>query len=223
MNVVNTYIYEINDNDKYEIKDFFSNYRLNQINSSNNLEIINKMIITEYFLKFVLETELNKTINKINLKTTKNGKPYLIDDNLFFNITHKNNLILIATSKNEVSIDLEMVNIKHKKISNKLYDTENNYSINRIIKDFTIKESYIKYYGLNILTNMKLINNDDFIITGPNGNINYQSFKYNDNYYITIALNDSFKVNFFKTNNLNTNDLINYNKYIKILKSKEEE
>lgn len=223
MNVVNTYIYEINDNDKYEIKDFFSNYRLNQINSSNNLEIINKMIITEYFLKFVLETELNKTINKINLKTTKNGKPYLIDDNLFFNITHKNNLILVATSKNEVSIDLEMVNIKHKKISNKLYDTENNYSINRIIKDFTIKESYIKYYGLNILTNMKLINNDDFIITGPNGNINYQSFKYNDNYYITIALNDSFKVNFFKTNNLNTNDLINYNKYIKILKSKEEE
>lgn len=223
MNVVNTYIYEINDNDKYEIKDFFSNYRLNQINSSNNLEIINKMIITEYFLKFVLETVLNKTINKINLKTTKNGKPYLIDDNLFFNITHKNNLILVATSKNEVSIDLEMVNIKHKKISNKLYDTENNYSINRIIKDFTIKESYIKYYGLNILTNMKLINNDDFIITGPNGNINYQSFKYNDNYYITIALNDSFKVNFFKTNNLNTNDLINYNKYIKILKSKEEE
>lgn len=223
MNVVNTYIYEINDNDKYEIKDFFSNYRLNQINSSNNLEIINKMIITEYFLKFVLETELNKTINKINLKTTKNGKPYLIDDNLFFNITHKNNLILVATSKNEVSIDLEMVNIKHKKISNKLYDTENNYSINRIIKDFTIKESYIKYYGLNILTNMKLINNDDFIIRGPNGNINYQSFKYNDNYYITIALNDSFKVNFFKTNNLNTNDLIKYNKYIKILKSKEEE
>lgn len=223
MNVVNTYIYEINDNDKYEIKDFFSNYRLNQINSSNNLEIINKMIITEYFLKFVLETELNKTINKINLKTTKNGKPYLIDDNLYFNITHKKNLILIATSKNEVSIDLEMVNIKHKKISNKLYDTENNYSINRIIKDFTIKESYIKYYGLNILTNMKLINNDDFIITGPNGNINYQSFKYNDNYYITIALNDSFKVNFFKTNNLNTNDLIKYNKYIKILKSKEEE
>lgn len=222
MNIATTYIYEILGNENFQIESFFSNYRLNQINSSSNKTIINKMIITEHFLKFVLERELFKSINKININTTKNGKPYLVDESIFFNITHKNNLILIVTSNNEVSIDIEKVNIKHLKISNKLYNDKVNYSINRIIKDFTIKESYIKFFGLNILTNMKLINNDNKLIEGPSGTINYQSYKVN-NYYITIAKKQEFSVNFIKISKLNTNNLINYNKYITILKSKEEE
>lgn len=222
MNLINTYLYEITGSEQFKIESFFSTYRINQINSSNNNEIINKMIITEHFLKFVLEKELNKLLDKINITTTKNGKPYLVDENLFFNITHKDNLILIVTSKEEVSIDLEKVNIKHLKIKNKLYSNEVNYSINRIIKDFTIKESYIKFYGLNILTNMKVIHNDNKLIKGPSGTIMYKSFKFSD-YYLTIAKKQEFSVNFLKTNELNSNDLINYNKYIKILKSEEEE
>lgn len=222
MNLVNTYIYEITGAENYQIESFFSSYRLNQINSSSNPIIINKMIITEHFLKFVIEKELNKSINIINIETTKNGKPYLVDENLFFNITHKGNLILIATANDEVSIDIEKVNIKHLKISNKLYNDKVYYSINRIIKDFTIKESYIKFFGLNILTNMKLINHDDKLIEGPSGTISYKAFKYKD-YYITVAKELEFKVNFIKIKKLNSNDLINYNKYIKIFKSKEEE
>src|SRR5690554_827357 len=222
MNLVNVYLYRITDKETLEVTSFFSNYRLNKIKNSNNLDIINKMIITEHFLKFVLEKELNKKFEKINITTTKNGKPYLVDQEIYFNITHKDNIILIALSKKDISVDIEKVNIKHKKVSSKLYDNKVNYSINRIIKDFTIKESYIKYYGLNILTNMKLITNDDNIIYGPSGNINYKSFKY-FNYYITIAQKERFRVDFIKINELYSKDLINYNKYIKILKSKEEE
>src|SRR5690554_4921034 len=101
MNLVNIYLYEITGNETYEIDSFFSNYRLNKINNSNNLNIINKMIITEHFLKFALEKNLNKTIDKIDITTTKNGKPYLVNQEIYFNITHKDNIILISLSKKD--------------------------------------------------------------------------------------------------------------------------
>lgn len=221
MNLINIYLYELNNNENLYIEPFFSSYRLNKISISNNNKIINKMIITEHLLKYALELELKKKISKIEIITTKNGKPYLVDNEIYFSISHKDNIIFIAISKNDLAIDIEKIDSKHLKVAKKLYETDANYSIARIIKDFTIKESYIKYYGLSILTNMKEIVINDKIV-GPKGNLFYKTFKYN-NYFITIASLSEFNSNFIKVNELYTNDLINYNKYIKISKSKEKE
>lgn len=219
----NIYIYEIDEFDKLlEVDYFFSTYRLKKIESSNNETIINRMILTEYMLKHILELELNEKINKIEISTRNIDKPYLKNINKYFNITHKDNLILIGISNNDLGLDIEKIDSKHIKVSKKIYRENFDYKIDKIIKDFTIKESYLKYFGLSILTNMKVIDILNKEIKGPHGTLKYKTFKYMD-YYISISQKEEFTTDFYKINKEFTKDLIKYNKYIKICKSEEKE
>lgn len=223
MILTNIYIYEMDEFHKLlEVSNFFSNYRLKKIESSNNIEVINRMIFTEYMLKHILELELNQKIEKIEIETKNINKPYLKNINKYFNISHKDNIIIIGLSNSDLGLDIEKVDHKHLKVAKRIYKENKNYKIDKIIKDFTIKESYIKYYGSTILTNMKVINISKSEVSGPEGILKYKSFKYND-YYISLSQNVDFKVNFYKVNKDFTINLINYNKYIKIHQSKEEE
>lgn len=133
------------------------------------------------FLSEILKLEYN--IYNYEIIKNNNGKPYLKENTLYYNISHKKNFIVIAISKKEIGIDVEEY------ISNKNYDlTILNYyytsSERKIIKNnaklmieyWTKKESYIKLVGgrlsdiksLDISTkkiNQNTIYVDNYIIT----------------------------------------------------------
>lgn len=135
------------------------------------------------FLKEILNNEYN--IYNYEIIKNKNGKPYLKNSNLFFNISHKKDIIVIAVSDNEVGIDIEYID-KDKEIKKALLNSffsknEINYIDNNIenfFEVFTKKESYIKMLGKRV-AEIKYV--DIF-----NLNCNFNTFRYKD-FVVTVC------------------------------------
>lgn len=92
---------------------------------------------------------------------TENGKPYLKDKKYFFNISHTEGMVMIAVSDKEVGIDVEKMQGKDRSSVINKCTTEKERSRIKCEGDFlclwTKKESYIKYFGGNVLTDVNKI------------------------------------------------------------------
>ncbi|MGC0371666.1 MAG: hypothetical protein DGJ47_000365 [Rickettsiaceae bacterium] len=138
---------------------FLNNEEYSKCKKFSNLEYAKKFVISRVFLKFALASILNKDISSINFKYGVNGKPYLSDGLVFFNISHSKDLCLIGISFiNEIGIDIEFMdtNIDYLPLLNFFssqkeikWVLEKN-SIKRFYQIWTIKESILKYTGQGI-------------------------------------------------------------------------
>lgn len=207
-------------NNEFEIDSFFSEYRLNKIKTLTNKIQINRNIQTEYAIKLSLSHFLNCDITEISFKVNEFGKPILEHNDLYLNITNSNDNLFIAISNNNIGIDLEKIDDKHKKISNKIFKVKKEYSTKEVIKAFTLKESYIKYYGKSIIYDLKSIEIEDNFITGPLGKLKYVSIQLNE-YILSIVAINIDNIDTFIIKDLN--DLISIDKFNIINKSQEEE
>lgn len=217
MKTNNLFIYKYQDLD-LEIKDFFSDYRLNKISLSNNPLVIKRMIETEYILFNVLKEYIN--VNKLDFNVTTNGRPILKDNKLSFNISHSNEYLVIALSPNNISTDIEYIDMKRLKIKKRLYENYQNKTIDDVIKDFTIKEAFIKYNNGSITESLKSIKITEKTVYNDLKILNYINFKY-DNYYISVLKEKAFKLNVYLISDFNY--LLNTINYNKIYKESEEE
>lgn len=106
--------------------------------------------------------------NYVVLKT-KNGKPYFKGNNIYFNISNKDNITVAVTSSKPVGIDIERLIFKSSVVKHFFSKNEQEIIKNSLDKelDFTTiwvkKEAYIKYLGLNITSIRKI---DTTKITG---------------------------------------------------------
>lgn len=107
------------------------------------------------------------------------GKPYLKNNEIYFNISHKDNYTVLVTSKKEIGIDIEKITFK-KRVLNKIANDEEKKLIKNA-EDFTKlwvkKESYVKYLGMGLSYGLK--NVDTLKLK------KYKIKKYQD-YYIAI-------------------------------------
>ena len=183
-------IKNINDYDTNVVNNF-----KNQINKEK-LDRINKMIdenerkksiIAEIILSELLD-QIGIDYNSLNIKYSKNGKP-VINNELFYSITHSKNYIAVAISNKNIGIDIEEINdfnIENIDVfTNKKEQEHINKSDDKLIssiKIFTIKEAYIKYKDLSLFDikkidiiknnnidldecNIKSIKNDEYILS----------------------------------------------------------
>lgn len=112
------------------------------------------------------------------------GKPYLKNNELYFNISHSGIYTILGISDKEIGVDIEEV----KEIKPNLIDKVCNEEEKKLIKnneDFTLiwvkKESYVKYLGIGLrygLNNVDTTRISNFII------------KKLDNYYISVYIED---------------------------------
>ena len=107
------------------------------------------------------------------------GKPYLKNNEMYFNISHSFDYTVLVISSKEVGIDIEKITMR-KNVIDKICTLEEKKQINSA-SDFTImwvkKESYVKYLGMGVaygLKNVDTLKIKDFII------------KKIDDYYISI-------------------------------------
>lgn len=93
-----------------------------------------------YLLKKGLKDYYNLNYNNKIILRNDNGKPYIKNSNIYFNISHSNDYVVCVFNNKNVGIDIE----KKKK------DFD--------IKSFTLKESYTKMKGLSIfnIKNIKI-------------------------------------------------------------------
>ena len=99
--------------------------------------------------------------NYVVLKT-KNGKPYFKGNNIYFNISNKDNITVAVTSSKPVGIDIERLIFKSSVVKHFFSKNEQEIIKNSLDKelDFTTiwvkKEAYIKYLGLDITSIRKI-------------------------------------------------------------------
>lgn len=123
------------------------------LNKTQKSKLKTKNSIIAYYLlnNYIKENKLN--IKLKDMKYTKNGKPYF-DNNLYFSISHKDNITVLIINNSEVGIDIEKIKDYDKAIL-KYFFTEEEQEYIKTNKDFyeiyTLKESYIKMKDKKLL------------------------------------------------------------------------
>lgn len=135
--------------------------------------------------KELLEIALKEEgITSYKILKSKNGKPYLENSNIFYNISHKNKMVGLIISNSEVGLDIEYIDtesIKRKSTLKYFFIEKERESITNneeLLTLWTKKESYIKLNGGMLRDAIGLDIN--------NINVIYDTFKL-DNYIITIC------------------------------------
>lgn len=228
MNEKNLFILNINELNKEEIYFYFFNKleisKQNFINSYKNkndkLLKLGEIILLEYI--FNLYDIRNKEIlyDQFN-------KPYILNNEIYFNISHSKEFVAIIISfNNEVGIDIQYIKDVNKNIIYKMFHKDeisdlikinDNYILNnQIIKLWTIKESVVKCLKdtKHLLFNSFYINinNNYSIIDGLHNfiNVNYKNiyiyeYNLNNNYYLFIS--SLSKINNINFKHISINEL----------------
>lgn len=201
--IVNLFLEEINNNFEIQNYQVFSSYRIQKIENALNNEIKSRNVQTEILLNYAINYKSDNYIPYPEIIVNEQGKPEFSNLNIKFNISHSNKYLAIATSNNEVGIDIEEINIKHLKVAKRLFSKKDylnhQNNIDEIIKQWTIKEAYIKLYGLTMLIDLKNIVIKNNKIISKYGKAYYKTFKIN-NHYLTIASYKRSKINYFSEN-----------------------
>lgn len=135
--------------------------------------------------KELLEIALKEEgITSYKISKSINGKPYIDNSNIFYNISHKNKMVGLIISDSEVGLDIEYLdteNIKRKSTLKYFFTEKERESITTnedLLTLWTKKESYIKLNGGMLRDAIGLDIN--------NTNVIFDTFKL-DNYIITIC------------------------------------
>jgi len=125
----------------------------NKINNMTNINRKKQTIIGDINLSYLIDDYNNKIIIY-----NKYGKPYIKDEDIYFNISHSYDYVISIISNKEIGVDIEKIrNID--KDSLKYFATENeikyilssNKDINkRAFEIYTLKEAYFKMLGTNL-------------------------------------------------------------------------
>lgn len=109
--------------------------------------------------------------NNIELYYNDNGKPYLKDSNIYFNISHSFNRVICVISDKEIGIDIEKIRDVDSSVKKELKIKGNNIDF---FKEWTRREAFIKKEGKSLkdIYNITYDNVDTTIV---------------DNYVISIA------------------------------------
>ncbi len=136
----------------------------NEISRGKKMHLIESKVFfaSHICLRQLLSAFLNINPDELKFNTTQNGKPYLNNSDLHFNMSHSKTAFAIAISKKKVGIDIEDVNININtndiakyaySEAEQLYcsQIENFRAFNEI---WTLKEAFLKAEGLGLTDNL---------------------------------------------------------------------
>ena len=132
------------------------------------------------------------------INTEEYGKPYISNhENIHFNLSHSNEMVLCAISDMEIGVDIEYIdpeidltlakNYFHNKEYENIMNAKN--KAEEFFKYWVLKESYMKYTGLGMnitLDSFEIIINEKIKLKNDKKNLKFNLFDYN-NYKIAIT------------------------------------
>jgi phosphopantetheine--protein transferase-like protein len=138
-----------------------------------------------------------KGITDFEIERCKSGKPYLINIDLFFNLSHSFEYSSCVIASVEVGIDIEKISSKANKITNRFLHPDElknhalkHFSDEELTTIWTVKEAYSKLISRGLtkrFNSLKVIKHDGYyeIIDGTDKCF-AKSFKY-DNSIVTVS------------------------------------
>ena len=91
---------------------YLSNYRQKRIEkliTKARKQTINQTVVGELLLRYILIQHYNFKMNEIILKESNEGKPYLVDGGIYFNISHSNDMVMCGCDQWPIGIDIQYV------------------------------------------------------------------------------------------------------------------
>lgn len=93
-----------------------------------------------------------------DIQISEKGKPYILNKDLFFNISYTDSMYAIGLSDNEIGVDIEKIRngFKESIIAKRVFSNgERKYikegdSRKRFFEIWTMREAYVKYLGVGI-------------------------------------------------------------------------
>lgn len=196
------------------------NYKLEKYKNYILSEDKNRCLYGELLINYILKKNFNQSYFNKKIFLSSYGKPYLVNSNFHFNISHSGNWVVCCVSKQQIGIDIEKVtNFNWKNISSRFFsESENKYitnssnPIHSFFRFWTMKESFIKYHGISLDSNIKKIifcplNDNLSKIVSDTTAKNILSFYIDHNYMISFYANKN-KYNYSFTE-VSINCLIN--------------
>lgn len=146
---------------------------------------MNKLYIFEYLTSQDLIKKIADDYNIKNYKIVKNeyGKPYFENNDIYFNISNSDSVVVAAVSDKEIGIDIQKRKYNEAIVNRTFTESEKQYLNKSSDKKkaftliWTMKESYVKKLGIGIgyglknvdtirmLDKFKVIEYEDYIIT----------------------------------------------------------
>ncbi len=135
--------------------------------------IAGEMLVKEY----ISET-YGLSAESTNISIGANGKPYIENSPVYFNISHSGDMVVCAFDKNPIGIDVEKIKNIDLKIGKRVFcDKELQYLFGhsapfdftktadkeiliRFFELWTVKEAYLKFKGIGIAIDLKNLNID---------------------------------------------------------------
>ena len=121
---------------------------------------LNKKLNSQDFIKYILYKYYGYDFEKIDIQRTKNGKPYIKDSKLNFNVSHSADAIIaiVGLGYDSLGIDMEVLQNKDReKIIKRFFQNDEIAFINssedknlEFYRIWTKKEAYIKKNALNM-------------------------------------------------------------------------
>lgn len=137
-----------------------------KLENIKNLTTRKLSLYGELFVRYY--TVSRRNIKNCNIKFEENeyGKLYLADlQDLYFNISHSQNAVVVAFSRHENGIDIEKIRNIDLNIAKHCFSIEENEYIRNSRKQlssfweiWTKKEAYLKYVGVGIVNKLKTFN-----------------------------------------------------------------
>lgn len=150
-------------------------------------------------------------LNEKSITYNEYGKPFLKDcKNLYFNITHCNELAVCAIENTEVGVDAENIREYYSGVVRRAFSerekniVENSENINEMFfRIWTLKESFVKALGIGISYPLKsaefIINGDNITIVGCNG-FSFTQFIINSEFVCSLCLKKTTENKVFRIN-----------------------
>ena len=112
----------------------------------------NQSLAGGYLLNVGLR-EMGINPDNIKIDITKTGKPYILNDNIFFNIAHSEDFAVCAFGTSEIGVDIEKIKPLSERILDKISlpsERAKIYAAKQIVKLWTRKEALSKCLGSGI-------------------------------------------------------------------------
>ena len=135
-------------------------------------------IIGKILLKELLKENYKIDYDDITIRKNKNGKPYIKDKDIYYNISHSEDYVICVISDKRIGVDIEKIRKLNKNnikffATKKEQDYINEKDFNkRALRVYTLKEAYCKMLGKNMNIASKIeFDIKENTITHPNINI----------------------------------------------------
>ena len=167
----------------------------------------NRSIISRAALRIILGKYLRMSPALVEIDAAENKKPFLKHPerkDIFFNLSHSGDWILLAVSEAEVGVDIEYINAQFKYLDilpdyfneEEVKFIRQNLSDDRFFMHWTRKEALSKALGTGLDSLLKVfpsLNGDHFIskvLIPTHNNWQINSFYLNSNYITSLANNE---------------------------------